>query len=102
MRSRMHRPRFTRTRPGMIGTIMLAVVVLIALLGPLLAPHDPTAPLGAPGAGPGDGSPLGLDYLGRDVLSRLLHGGLSVLGLGAVATVISYACGLALGLAAGY
>jgi|tagenome__1003787_1003787.scaffolds.fasta_scaffold20970468_1 peptide/nickel transport system permease protein len=102
MSTRIRRPRFTYTRPGLIGLVMLAVVVLIALLGPLLAPHDPSAPLGAPGAPPGGGSPLGLDYLGRDVLSRLLHGGLTVLGLGAAATLISYLCGLVLGLIAGY
>jgi peptide/nickel transport system permease protein len=102
MRWRPRRPRFTYTRAGAVGSVMLAIVVLVALLGPLVAPHDPNAPLGAPGAGPGNGAALGLDYLGRDVLSRLLHGGLTVFGLGIAATVVSYVCGLAVGLTAGY
>ena len=99
---RPRRPRFTYTRQGMVGALMLAFVILVALIGPLVAPHSPNAPLGTPGAGPGAGSPLGLDSLGRDVLSRVLHGGLTVLGLGAAAAVISYLCGLGVGLTAGY
>ncbi|HWI74871.1 MAG TPA: ABC transporter permease [Baekduia sp.] len=102
MRGRLRRPRLTYTRQGLVGSLLLAIVVLIALLGPLLAPHDPNAPLGAPGAPPGSGAPLGLDYLGRDVLSRVLHGGVTVLGLGAAATVLSYLLGLTVGLTAGY
>jgi ABC-type dipeptide/oligopeptide/nickel transport system permease subunit len=55
---------------------MLAGILLVALLGPALAPHDPDAvdalaamrPVGSPG------HPLGTDYVGRDVLSRLLVG----------------------------
>lgn len=99
---RLRRPRFTYTRQGLVGSLLLAIVLLVAFVGPLIAPHDPNASLGAPGAGPSGQAPLGLDSLGRDVLSRALHGGLTVIGLGAVATVLSYLCGLTVGLTAGY
>ena len=45
---------------------------------------------------------LGTDFLGRDVLSRLLYGGRSVIGFAAAATVLAYAVGLSIGLVAGY
>jgi peptide/nickel transport system permease protein len=51
------------------------VVILLALLGPLLAPHGSAEPVTAPYALPGPGVALGGDQLGRDVLSRLLAGG---------------------------
>jgi peptide/nickel transport system permease protein len=61
---------------------VLAVVAVLAVAGPLLAPHDPLAQDPAHMLrGPSGGHPLGTDYLGRDVLSRLLTGtGRSVLG----------------------
>jgi peptide/nickel transport system permease protein len=99
---RLRRPRFTYSRQGRVGLAMLLFVLAVALLGPLVAPHDPTASLGTPGAGPSGKAPLGLDYLGRDVLSRVLHGGLTVIALGGAATLVSYICGLAIGLTAGY
>ncbi|MGW4648566.1 dipeptide/oligopeptide/nickel ABC transporter permease/ATP-binding protein [Kitasatospora sp. NPDC004289] len=60
---------------------VLAAVLLLALFGGTLAPHDPLAQdTAAALRGPGAGHLLGTDYLGRDVLSRLLAGtGLSVL-----------------------
>jgi ABC-type dipeptide/oligopeptide/nickel transport system permease subunit len=96
------RLRFARTRTGAIGLVLLAAIVLLALFGPFFAPHAPAESLGRPGAGPSGVYPLGLDFLGRDVLSRALWGGRSVLGLAIAATAVSYALGLAVGLTAGY
>ena len=62
----------------------------------------PTSPIGPPGAGPQSAALLGTDYLGRDVLSRVLHGGLSLIAVTFVAVVLTYALGTALGLAAGF
>jgi ABC-type dipeptide/oligopeptide/nickel transport system permease subunit len=101
MSLRVRRPRFTYAASGITGLIMLVIVVLVALVGPYLAPHDPNAALGLPGAPPGGGSLLGTDAIGRDVLSRLLNGGRSVLGLGTAATAASYLVGVAIGLVAG-
>jgi ABC-type dipeptide/oligopeptide/nickel transport system permease subunit len=81
---------------------ILVFVVAVAVFGPLLAPHPPTKPIGVPLTGPSGASPLGTDYLGRDVLSRVLYGGRSVLGLAAAATALAYLLGLAIGLVAGY
>jgi peptide/nickel transport system permease protein len=96
------RLRFARTPAGAVGLALLALVVAIALLGPLVAPHAPDQPIGTPLAGPSGDAPLGTDFLGRDVLSRVLHGGRSVLALAGLATVLAYAGGLAGGLLAGY
>ena len=74
----------------------------MALLGPAFAPHSSVAILGTPGHGPAGGAPLGLDFIGRDVLSRLLDGGRSTLLLGGAATVLIYLVGIAVGLTAGY
>jgi peptide/nickel transport system permease protein len=55
--------------------VILAIAVLLALLGPLLAPHDPDASSFANAyVGPASGHPLGFDSQGRDLLSRLLVG----------------------------
>jgi peptide/nickel transport system permease protein len=96
------RLRFLRTPSGAIGCGILVFVVLVAFVGPYLAPHSPTAPIGAPLAGPSGHAPLGTDFLGRDVLSRVLYGGRSVIGLAFAATALAYLIGLSIGLVAGY
>ncbi len=85
-----------------VGLVLLAAVVLVALFGPLFSPYNMAQTVGPPGLGPVNGAPLGLDYLGRDVLSRVLDGGRSTLLLGLSATVLIYAVGLLVGLTAGY
>lgn len=65
-----------------------ALVVAAALLGPLLAPHETDKPVVAPYAEPSPVAPLGGDQLGRDVLSRLLAGGLEPLLVSAVIAVV--------------
>ncbi len=94
--------RFLRIRSGAIGLGIVVLVVAVAFLGRYVAPHDPSQPVGAPLAAPSSAAHLGTDFLGRDVLSRLLYGGRSVIGLAAAATVLAYAIGLAIGLVAGY
>jgi peptide/nickel transport system permease protein len=85
-----------------VGLLLLILIVLLALFGPLLTPHSPTAPVGIPGTGPSGAYPLGTDFLGRDVLSRVMDGGLSTLLLGGAATIVTYAFGITIGLIAGY
>jgi len=94
--------RFLRIRSGAIGLTVVVLVVAIAFLGRYVAPHDPSMPVGAPLSGPSSTAHLGTDFLGRDVLSRLLYGGRSVIGLAAAATILGYVVGLAIGLIAGY
>ncbi|MGH3712452.1 MAG: ABC transporter permease [Micromonosporaceae bacterium] len=80
--------------------MICAVLLVLALAGPWLASYPATAIVGAPFAPPGGGHPLGTDYLGSDVWSRLLHGGRSVVVLAAMATALAYLVGAAAGTAA--
>lgn len=96
------RLRFLRSPSGAIGLGLLVFIVLVALVGPAFAPHPPASSISASGAPPSSAFPLGTDYLGRDILSRLLWGGRSVLGLAIAATAASYAIGMLIGMTAGY
>ncbi|MFD5762503.1 hypothetical protein ACFWIZ_47065, partial [Streptomyces sp. NPDC127044] len=70
-----------RVAPGLL-------LVLVALTGPFLAPHAIDQPVTAPYAPAGNGAPLGGDQLGRDVLSRLLHGGTALIGSALLVAVV--------------
>jgi ABC-type dipeptide/oligopeptide/nickel transport system permease subunit len=96
------RLRFLGSATGAVGLALLLLVLGVAVLGPFFAPHSPTASIGIPFDGPSRSAPLGYDLLGRDVLSRVLWGGRSVLGLAGAATVLAYAAGGLVGLVAGY
>ncbi len=100
--ARLRWPRFLRTKAGAVGFAMVTFVLFVAIFGPLVAPDPPDAPIGPPGHGPVAAAPLGTDYLGRDVFSRLLHGGLSLITVTFVAILLTYALGTAIGLTAGY
>ena len=96
------RLRFLRTVSGAVGVGIVGFVVLVAIFGRYIAPHDPTAPIGLSLTGSTGHALLGTDVLGRDVLSRLLYGGRSLLALALAATALSYLLGLTIGLVAGY
>ncbi|WP_306359749.1 ATP-binding cassette domain-containing protein [Nocardia sp. CC227C] len=81
--------------------IVTLAVLLVVLLGPALAPYGPTAAVAPPFQGPSGSHLLGTDVVGRDVLSRVLHGGLPLLSIAGLALVVAYALGLGLGLTAG-
>ncbi|MGF7151601.1 peptide/nickel transport system permease protein [Sphingomonas zeicaulis] len=84
-----------------IGLVFVAITVFVALLGPWLAPHEPQAMVGPTYGMPGEGAPLGHDYLGRDISSRLLVGGRSVLWMSLAASALALIVGAAIGMAAG-
>jgi peptide/nickel transport system permease protein len=95
--------RLRGNRIALLGALVLALVVGAALLAPVVAPRDPiridpARTLRAPSVG----APFGTDHLGRDVLSRVLHGGRLSLQVGVVSVGISLGWGLALGLLAGF
>jgi ABC-type dipeptide/oligopeptide/nickel transport system permease subunit len=87
---------------GRIGLVLLAALLLVAIVGPWLAPRSTVSPVGIPGEAPTGAFPLGLDFLGRDVLSRVLSGGRSTLLLAGAATALTYLAGVTIGLVAGY
>lgn len=87
---------------GRVGLVLLVVIIILAIVGPWLAPHSTTTPVGIPGEASTGNFPLGLDFLGRDVLSRALSGGRSTLLLAGAATALTYLVGVTIGLVAGY
>lgn len=99
MRGRL---RFLQTVSGRIGVGIVLFVLFVAIFGRYLAPHDPSEPIGLPLSGTSGEALLGTDILGRDVVSRLLYGGRSLIALALAATAIAYLVGLAIGLVAGY
>jgi peptide/nickel transport system permease protein len=91
--------RLGRTR---VGLAIVAVIVVVALAGPLVAPHSPTEFIAVPNSGPGGEAVFGADALGRDVLSRFLYGGRTVLWLAAASTLLGMVVGVVVGLIAAY
>jgi peptide/nickel transport system permease protein len=85
------------------GVAVLGVVILSALLAPWLAPYPPNEiALSEQLQRPSSAHPLGTDFYGRDLLSRLLFGARATLGIAALAVGIAVALGMAVGLAAGW
>jgi peptide/nickel transport system permease protein len=85
------------------GQVVIAVLALLAALGPELMPVDPLRQdLLATLAGPGAGWVLGSDHLGRSELARLVHGARLSLALAAGGVFLSVAIGAALGLVAAW
>jgi peptide/nickel transport system permease protein len=91
-----------RSRKLYAGLIIVAPVLAVALLGPLLAPHDPTDFVGTPFMRPMSDALLGTDGLGRDVLSRFLSGGLELIFLALAATILGVGIGAIIGCFVGY
>ena len=100
------RPRFgflTSTPIIATATILLLLIIVISILAPWLAPHDPMQLLPAQRLKPpSDQFLLGTDAYGRDLLSRVIYGGRISLLIGFGATIISVAGGLLIGLFAGF
>lgn len=95
--------RMRASRRLMIGAIVFAIVVVAALIGPLIAPHDPleinpriTLRTFAPGY------VLGTDEFGRDLLSRIVYGARPTLTVAIGATVIALVLGTLFGMVAGF
>jgi len=81
--------------------VLVTVMLLIAIVGPLLAPYDPTVINIAKRLSPPDAEFfLGTDALGRDILSRLIHGARWSLGLAFLISLIGLCIGTLIGLAA--
>ena len=85
-----------------VGVVLTGLVVGIAVIGPLLAPHSPTEFVGPPFAQPGQDALLGTDNLGRDVVTRFLFGGRLLLLLAVLATLGGVGIGALVGVVAAY
>lgn len=96
-------PRPRRRLAALVGPALFALVALTAAAADRLAPYPPDRPDVEVIRRPPDlAYPFGTDQLGRDALSRLLHGGRISLLIGITATLISVGVGTLLGSVAGY
>jgi peptide/nickel transport system permease protein len=94
---------FIRNKRGVVGFTLLLLLVLIAIVGPLLAPYDPNAiNIDDQLVGPSPNHLLGTDGVGRDVFTRLIYGARISLYVGIVAAGIAATSGGFIGLIVGY
>ena len=93
----------TQNRLAWIGLALLALIVLVALLAPWLAPHDPLEQnIAARLEPPSAEYWLGTDSYGRDVLSRLIYGARVSLFVGFAAIIVAMLVGTTIGVISGY
>lgn len=91
-----------RDKRAFAGAIFLFVLVFSALFAPWIAPHDPNAMDYMMMEAPSATHPLGVDDLGRDLFSRIIHGARVSLFVGLVTVGVALILGVAMGVAAGY
>src|SRR5215216_224671 len=107
--------RLRRDRVAMFGATLVGLLILVALLAPLFAPHDPAEqfrdgltldgqPVPSTLFKRSDGTqfPLGTDANGRDLLSRIFYGTRVSLLVGVLANLLAITLGLIIGMTAGY
>jgi len=98
-----HLGRLLRHRGAIVGLLVLGALVVAAIGAPWLAPRDPIkTATRATLQPPGGAYVLGSDHLGRDVLSRVLHGARLSLVVGLISVSIAVMLGTPIGLVAGY
>ena len=91
-----------RDKKALIGTIVLTIFLIAAILGSLIAPYDPNGMDFDMMEPPSWSHPLGTDDLGRDLLSRVIVGAQVSLFVGVSTVIIALVAGLILGILAGY
>lgn len=84
------------------AAVLLGALAAIAVVGPMLAPYEPTEifDMAVRARGPSLAHPFGTDPLARDVLSRLLHGARTSLGIAALAVAVALSLGTLIGVTA--
>ncbi|MFH0996521.1 MAG: ABC transporter permease [Pseudomonadota bacterium] len=103
MKSRTPLSRLFRNYSAMAGAVIISIIVIVALLGPALAPYNPILPQPLNRLkGPDPAHVFGTDSLGRDIFSRVIFGSRISLLIGLISVGISLVPGTLLGLAAGY
>jgi peptide/nickel transport system permease protein len=96
-----NQPQETFSAAWLIAVLPGVIALAIAVFGPLFAKHTISEPIGLPWTGT-EAAPLGTDFLGRDVLSRVLFGGRTVVVLPLIATAVSMVLGAVVGIVAGW
>lgn len=95
--------RLIKNKMAVLGMIVLAIAVLIAIFGPLIAPYDYAEPdIVNAYAGPSLAHPFGTDDLGRDIFSRMIIGTRASLSIGLISVAFAAVVGITLGAVSGY
>ena len=100
--SRRSSPRASISVAAWVGLAMLIVVVAVGIFGRYVASYPPDEIFGAPFSAPSANHKLGLDFVGRDVLSRFLFGGQTAIVVALAGTVMGFVLGSGLGLVSAY
>ncbi|MCX7567426.1 ABC transporter permease [Sulfitobacter sp. F26169L] len=94
---------FRRNHAAVAGLVVLLLIVAVAIIGPMVYPGDPFDMVWVPFTPPGEeGYLMGTDYLGRDLLSLLIHGAKVSLTIGVSAAVVTVSIGITVGALAGF
>ncbi len=95
--------RLVKNPTALIGMIIIGFAVFVGIFAPYLAPYDPFAmSLPRSHEPPSLDHPLGTDFFGRDILSRIIHGTRISLMMGVIVVAIRAGIGIILGLIAGF
>lgn len=94
---------FRRNHAAVIGLIVLLAIIAVAIIGPMVYPGDPFDMVWIPFTPPGEeGYLMGTDYLGRDLMSLLIHGAKVSLTVGISAAIVTVTIGITVGALAGF
>ncbi len=94
---------YRKNKSALLGLLLFLFVLALTLVAPYLYRVDPFGLAGVPAIAPGEsGFILGTDYMGRDVLAEIIHGGKATLAVGAVAALATTILGTFFGAMAGY
>lgn len=94
---------FRRNHAAVIGLLVLLAIIAVAVFGPMIYPGDPFEMVWIPFTPPGEeGYLMGTDYLGRDMMSLLIHGAKVSLTVGVSAAIVTVTIGITVGALAGF
>src|SRR5262249_4375312 len=101
-RARLRVPAGMRQPPAIIGAVIAAAWIVIAIFAPLVAPHDPLAQNFPPSQSPSLDHLFGTDELGRDVFSRVIYGSRVSIPIAVLLVTFAMTIGGMIGAVAGY
>ena len=94
---------FATNYAAVAGLVVLVIVTAVSFVGPLLYTVDPWEMVWAPFSPPGaKGFLLGTDYLGRDLMAQIIHGGRATIAVGCAAALLSVLIGITFGALSGF
>jgi peptide/nickel transport system permease protein len=100
--ARRRRLRFVANTKATIGLLVIGVIVIIAVIGPWIAPYSPDQRGDTLVAAPSAAHWFGTDHLGRDIFSQVLVGTRSVVFVGFLAGLVAIVLAILIGVTAGY